>query len=104
MCSTEPTKSPEQLDYETRFQSIIPSILPWEMLDNFERSSIDGLCAIGREVVNDLSTRALNLVSIIRLNATKVNSNTSHISVETILLYCDVLFEKLIEVSFLTKF
>lgn len=93
-----PKKSSEQQDYEVRFQSIIPAMLPWEMLSNLEHYSIDGLCSIGREIVHDLSTRALSLVSIIRLNATKVHSNTSNISVEIILLYCSVLFEKLIDV------
>ncbi|KAI1729868.1 hypothetical protein Ddc_02534 [Ditylenchus destructor] len=82
---------------DPRLQSLMPAILPREMMENLENHSVEMLCSLGREITQDLAIRAMNLMSIVRLSVTNSIRN-SPVSVTSILSYCQTLFMKLAEI------
>uniref|UniRef100_A0A915D8S7 Uncharacterized protein n=1 Tax=Ditylenchus dipsaci TaxID=166011 RepID=A0A915D8S7_9BILA len=82
---------------ELKLQNIHPSILPREMLQNLDRLTVEALCALGREIIQDLLIRAMNLFSVMKLSVSNTNRNAP-IDVESIMTYCQNLFSKLAEI------
>jgi len=92
------SKAPQtKLGLDMRLLLLIPPVLPKEMLEDMERHSVEVLCSIGREIVHDLMSRALNLASLLNMNVTNAKKSAA-LDVETILHYCKTLFTKLAEV------
>ncbi|KAI1717242.1 BAR domain-containing protein [Ditylenchus destructor] len=82
---------------DPRLQSLMPAIVPREMMENLENHSVEMLCSIGREITQDLAIRAMNLMSVVRLSVVN-NIRNSPVSVASILSYCQTLFMKLAEI------
>jgi hypothetical protein len=90
------SSSTKQMD--ARFVQLRPAVLPKEMFEDLERHSVDVLCSIGKEITQDLMARALNFMSVMKLQVTN-NGRNAAVDVETVVGYCRWLFERLIEVG-----
>ncbi|CAD5212366.1 unnamed protein product [Bursaphelenchus okinawaensis] len=86
------TQKPKKPIFD-RVKALIPPPLPFEILDKTGDMSITELCIQGREIVNELSIRFMNVITSL-----KMDRKNAVVDIEATLVYIRFLFKKLLEI------
>lgn len=89
-------QDPNKRTMQERIQSILPPPISQEQLYRTETMTVPQLCQFGREIVQEISIRAMNVLSFFKLEPSR-RSNPA-IDLKAILAYSKQLFIKLQEI------
>jgi hypothetical protein len=89
-------QDPKKRTIEERMHGIIPTPISFDLLNNLDKMSVIQLCEVGREIIQDISFRVMNVFSYFKTEVHRRNIAVHDI--EAILCYSKILFRKLQEV------
>lgn len=88
-----PHSDPNKRSIQERIQSLLPPPIPCDQLNRIDTMSVPQLCQFGREIVHEISIRAMNVLSFFKLEPSR-RSNPA-VDIEAILTYSKQLFIRL---------
>lgn len=86
---------------QERIQNLVPAPMAFATLNKLDTMSVLQMCQLGREIVQDISVRVMNVLTFFRTDVSRRNNPAlinPALDIEAILTYTKFLFRKLQEI------